>query len=932
MEQTHRKLNGLFALLVLLVVFFSYLAVLSPSISFWDCGEYVAVGASLAIPHPPGNPLYVMMARVATIAFFFFKEIAYRINLITPITGALAMMLIYLTIVRAMVGWMGVPDTLWKRISVYLGGIVGALFAAFGNSVLFCAVEAEVNMPQLLPIAFNTWLGLVWAQSKDPKRDRYLLLATYISFLGIGIHMYSMITLLPLFVLVLMVDKEKRYDWRLWITVLICGLVLYNISWFVYLGAATAIITLIMSFMLQQEGRKWRFCFFIALFSLMGFSSHVYIPIRSALNPMIDENHPATLKAFDDYLARKQYGSESMVTRAFWRRGSWQHQLGIQDNMGFGGFWLTQFYHFSTLDTRIDPQKNKPYLFTRQPGGIGMLQLLLYLLPTFLIFFGYGYLYKRNKNAAIMLGLLILICTLGLVFYMNFADGTRSEQRDYQMWVHYGKQGPEPLVHQEVRVRDYFWIGGFMFYGMWIGIAVSALLHLLFTSKISLLRSTVAPIAVVLFLVSPALPFSQNMGLNSRAGDFVPFDYAYNLLMSCERDGIIFTNGDNDTFPLWALQEAYGIRRDVRIVNLSLVNTDWYIKQMKHLDPKVPVTFSDEEIEKLNHQANPFKEPFDYKLTNANIVVKIPGQREQNALRVQDKMVLHVVDANAWRKPIYFAVTVSDDNKMGLDPYLRMEGLAYRVMPYVVPADQKIDIERTLFYLDKVYSYRGLGDGSCVLNETSFKLLSNYAAAYIQVVWTLRQPLAALKDSVSMLEKQATDAKKPDSSAVQLTSLRDRYEKELTLVIDKMDQCISIMPWEWRWRMLRQDILMTHGKNAEAEKRAREALIIEPENSEYLKALAQALESNGKQTEAQEVLKKVIATDPNPWDAYMVLARNYEERGMYDSAIAVMRQFSESHPGDRRAAYMISQLEAKKNPVKPQDTSAKAGKAKANAG
>jgi len=935
MELTHTRLNRLFALLVLFISFISYVAILSPSVSFWDCGEYVASGASLAIPHPPGNPLYVMIIRVATIVFFFFKEVAFRINLITPIMGAFTAMLVYLIIVRAMVGWMGMPDTVWKRISIYLGGIVGALFAAWSNTVLFCAVEAEVNLPQLLPITLNTWLGLVWMQSKDPKRDRILLLAAYIAFLGIGIHMYSMISLLPLFLLVMLVDKEKRYDMRLWVTCILCGIIAYDIGLFLILGPVALVINLIMMFFSDRNKKKWQFAFLIALFAILGFSAHAYIPIRSALNPMIDENHPATWKSLNDYLNRKQYGSESMISRAFWRRGTFAHQMGIEGNMGFGGFWLTQFFHFSPLDMQNDPKKNQPYLFTRNGPGIGALQLIVYLIPTAFIFFGWTYLYKRNKSAAIMLGLLIVIMTVGLVFYMNFADGTRCEYRDYQLWVKYGKQGDMPVVHREVRVRDYFWVGGFLFYGMWIGIAVSSLLHLLFTHKDRLMRSTVAPIATMLFAVSPALPATQNIPMQSRVRDFVPFDYAYNLLMSCDENGILFTNGDNDTFPLWALQEAYGIRKDVRIVNLSLVNTDWYIKQLKKLEPKVAVTYTDEQIERLNHEANRWEEAFDFKLPHAGITVRVPGRKELNALRVQDKMVLHIVDNNNWKKPVYFAITVSDDNKMGLDPYLRMEGLVWRVMPRVLARDEQTDIDRTLHMLDKVYSYRGLGDGSTVLGETSFKLLTNYAAGYIQVVFTLRPTLMKLKTEIDSLDRTVAAAKKADTTlAAALTSKRQEYQHLYDLIIEKLDQCISIMPWEWRWRMVRHELLMLGQRFADAEKRAREALAIEPDNAEYLKALAQALMETGKKDEAQAILKRVMTIDSNPWDVYYTLARNYEERGMMDSAVEVMKQFEESHPGDRRASYMVQQLQAKKSAglLPKTDTAAKKAAAKANAG
>jgi hypothetical protein len=837
-EQTHRKLNAIGALLVGTIAFVTYIVIVSPTVSFWDCGEYAASCHTLEIPHPPGNPLYIMIGRVVSMSLFFVKDMAYRLNLITVAMDSITALLVYLVVVRALIGFMGIPDTLWKRITVYVGGLVGGLFAAFGNTFLFCSVEAEVNGPQLLPIMLNTWLALVWAQSKDAKRDRLLLLITYISFLGIGIHMYSMIVMVPIFIFIMLVDAEKRKDWRLWATVPLVGLVMYDTMLFIYLAPATALITLVVSFVDGKNRRKWRLCFWVAFLALAGFSCHFYIPVRSNLNPIIDENHPATAKAFTDYMQRKQYGSETMVQRMFWRRGTWSHQFGIDSNMGFGGFMATQFFKVSPLDTQKSWFENGT--------AAGMRKLVLYSLPLGLMFFGWFYLYRKHRNTAILLISLELVSTVGLVLYMNFADGTKSEQRDYVAWANHGRQGPEPLVHREVRVRDYFWVGGFLLYGMWMGLAAGGILHGLFTNRRKFLRMTVAPVASVLFLVSPALPFSQNVHEQSRRGNFVAFDYAYNLLMTCEKDGILITNGDNDTFPLWALQEAYGIRRDVRIVNLSLVNTGWYIRQLKDLEPKVPISFTDEQIEGLAPELNPFVEPTPYAMPNAGIKIVIPGRRQQNALRIQDKVVLNFVDSNRWRKPVYFAVTVSDDNFMGLDPYLQMQGLAYRVLPAPVAPDRRLDVDRTVFLLDKVYRFRGLGDGTANLDETAEKLLSNYAACYIQVALTLRKPIMDLRDRIQTLKKGDAESKTARPEQGLLAAMQNEYDGKLGLVVGKMDQCVALMPWDWRPRMLRHEFLVNHGRFPDAEKRAREALSIDPKNGEYLKMLAQALELEGK--------------------------------------------------------------------------------------
>jgi hypothetical protein len=927
MEKTHRRLNTILALIVLGITFATYITIVSPTVSFWDCGEYAASCHTLEIPHPTGNPLYIMIGRVVSMSLFFVKDLAYRLNLITVVMDAFIVMFIYLIIIRTLVGFMGIPDTRWKQITIYVGAVMGALFAAFGRTMLFDSVEAEVNGPQLLPIVINAWLLLVWAQSKDPKRDRLLVLATYLAFLGIGIHMYSGTVLAPMALFVALVDKQKLRDWRLWVTAVSCGIIMYDTVLYIWCGLGAVAVMGLGALMSGQNKAKWAFCFWLVLMSMIGFSCYLYVPVRSALNPMIDENHPATMQAFSDYLQRKQYGSEAMAQRMFWRRGTWGHQFGVEGNMGFGGFFITQFFHFSNLDMQNDNQ-GKPYIFTKDGAAAGWGKMLLYLIPVGFLLFGFYYLYKKYRNVAILLITLELMTTIMLTLYMNFADGTKAEQRDYIAWTQHGKQGPVPVVHREVRVRDYFWAGGFLFQGMWLGISASLLMNLLFTNRRKFLRTTVAPVCAVLFAVSPALPFQQNVHDQSRRGNFVPFDYAYNLLMTCEKDGILFTNGDNDTFPLWALQEAYGIRKDVRIVNLSLVNTDWYIKQLKDLDPKVAISFNHAQIEGLIHEANPFAEPTPYTMPNAGIHIVLPGRQQQSALRVQDKMVLNIVDSNKWRKPVYFAVTVSDDNFMGLDPYLQMQGLAYRIMPAVVPQDKRVDIDRSVYLLDHVYRFRGLGDGKANLEETAQKLLSNYAACYIQVALTLRKPLMDMRDEIAALQKQLADTTKkapPDQVAL-LESKRREYEQKLDLVVTKMDQCVALMPWDWRPRMLRQEFLANHGRAAEAEKRAREALSIDPGNIEYVKMLAQALDLEGKRQEANGMLKQIVDRDPDPWNACLTLARNYEEMQQYDSAFMIAEQFAQSHPGDKRAADLITRYQQLMRPAAPVGGPADTGK------
>jgi hypothetical protein len=454
--------------------------------------------------------------------------------------------------------------------------------------------------------------------------------------------------------------------------------------------------------------------------------------------------------------------------------------------------------------------------------------------------------WKKNRSAAVFLISLMLLTSIGLVLYMNFADGNLPEKFDYEQWNRAGRPGPMPTVHREVRVRDYFFTAGFMYFGMWIGMAATCLLHALFSSKDSAVSKTAAPICAILLIVSPVIPAVTNYNLNNRNGDWVPYDYAYNLLNSCEPNGIPFTNGDNDTFPLWALQEAYGIRTDVRVVNLSLVNTDWYIKQLKKLDPIVPISYSESEIEKLlRPQLNPFAEPRQHTLKNAGITLTLPGQKEQRVLRVQDMMVLNIVDATKWSKPIYFAMTVSEDNLMGLTPYLQASGLVYKVMPQQVNFETQYNLERSLALVDSIYQFRGIGNAKN--NDTSRRLLTNY----LQIAFDLRRPMERLKREIAVMKTAYSDSEENSEEAQKLAQLEKTYAESKETAAKFFDKCAEIMPWDWRPAAIRHEFFMDHAMAQEAVDAMERALKDDPENSNHYQTMLE----QAKRAVEQQALK-----------------------------------------------------------------------------
>lgn len=315
------------------------------------------------------------------------------------------------------------------------------------------------------------------------------------------------------------------------------------------------------------------------------------------------------------------------------------------------------------------------------------------------------------------------------------------------------------------RERDYSYVGSFLAFSIWIGIAGAAILDKVLTyfSERSF-RKEAGYITLILLLLVPAVVASTNYRSHDRSGNFVAWDYSYNILQTCEPNAIIFTNGDNDTFPLWYLQEVEGIRKDVTVANLSLLNTDWYIRQLKESRPPGErfVTFSEAQIAGRQAIANnpatgePLRLQVSYwKETPVAVPVADDPENEQGkvswkikptlgqGIRVQDLMILHIIQAAKWRYPIYFAVTVSPKNRIGVEKYLQMEGLAFRLRSHEVSSVNYERLEKNLtsvvdhddWSVDyrQGYKFRNLDNPDVYFNPNIIKLLQNYRSAFLQL-------------------------------------------------------------------------------------------------------------------------------------------------------------------------------------------------------
>jgi Protein of unknown function (DUF2723) len=382
----------------------------------------------------------------------------------------------------------------------------------------------------------------------------------------------------------------------------------------------------------------------------------------------------------------------------------WNFSGRQNDTQGTGGSvngnWITGI---NFLDEPRIGSSDMPANMKKDPS-----RNVYYMLPLLLGIIGMLYHFKKdNKNWWVIL-LLFFMTGLAIVLYLNqYSD--------------------------QPRERDYAYAGSFYFFAIWIGIGVLALFEELAKA---VKENIAAPVAGVLcFLAVPVIMGSQNRDDHDRSGRYLTRDIAFNYLNSCAPDAILFTNGDNDTFPLWYAQEVEGKRTDVRICNLMLLNTDWYINEMKvksHESDPLPITLPEKKYyEGVNSQVyvvEKSKEPVDIstviewiksdnKATKFQIseteqldnipsrTIRIPVDASKviasgavkpadadkivpyidiklkgNAIIKSSLVVLDILAHNDWKRPIYF-VTGYHDDAMGLEEYFQLEGLAYRLVP-----------------------------------------------------------------------------------------------------------------------------------------------------------------------------------------------------------------------------------------------------------
>lgn len=497
---------------------------------------------------------------------------------------------------------------------------------------------------------------------------------------------------------------------------------------------------------------------------------------------------------------------------------------------------------------------------TVQDAGIDVSQL--FAIPLIIALFGLFYHFQRDwKMASVFLIMFIFLGYL-TAFYQN-------------------QQQPQP------RERDYFYTGAFFVFSLWVALGARGILDLIYDGvKGSLHKPVFGLVIALLTILVPLNMLRANYFKNDRSNNFVPWDYSYNLLQSAAPNSIIFTNGDNDTFPLWYLQDVEGVRRDVRIANLSLLNTGWYIKQLKNTEPhgaaKIKMSFSDQQIDRIGPsqwQTRKIEIPVEDKtykefgITDTAITNdgKISWNMESTvnfgsvkAVRAQDIVAMDIVRSNLNDRPIYFAVTTPDNSKIGLNSYLTMEGLAFRVTPkrnndFYSSINEEIMWEQLMdnpeeysTEYDPGFKFRGLNDSTIFMDENHKRLTLNYRNSYIRL------------------------------ALYYLYSAKD-YDKTVQ-VLDKMDENIprKLIPIDYR---LLNDIA----------------------NAYYGAGAKDRYEELAREIEA-EALKSIEAEPMNvsgDYNPYFVLKQIYDNLGEYDKFLELLQRLKKLIPNDPSIDRMI---------------------------
>ena len=653
---------GITALAVLVL----YLVTLAPSTAMWDTSEYIAAAKVLGLPHPPGNPFFVLIGH-----FFGMLPIhssyAARVNILAAVCSAGSAMMWFLITERVLVAWL--PHR-WQRIT---GGVLAAVIGATAFTVWNQSVVNEkVYTIGLFGLALISWLTVRWADDPDgPKADRILVLIAFLLGLGYSNHMAGMLAAPAVGIAVLI---------RRWQTIL-----------------------------------RWKLILYALAAMMLGFTPFATQPIRAAYFPAINEGEPTacatelradctftklTWDRFKYNFDRGQYGKPSLLER----QAPFSAQIGM--------WWL--YFKWQWLrdgDNTAPAWQSILAAFFLVLGLIG----------------GYVH-WRRDPRSFSYFGPFMFSVTLLLIYYLNFKYGA-SQAPDLGESVDREVRDRDYFYLWSFSAWSVWAALGMVYLWETLAALFGADQVKLGKETVEQPRRRSWLMATPVLALA-LIPLIVNWKWAARAGHTETADFARDMLNSVEPYGILVVVGDNDTFPLWYAQEVEGVRRDVIVANTSLLRTDWYTRQLirrpiyEYDAAKGPVIFRNRTWTKPSgpplrmsfDEANavpeyyPLQAPSLFRKEGTNIAAIIPP----HPLIRDELLILQMIKDSYPERPLFFSGSSGNYQQLlGMSPYTVTQGLVRKLLPDTarvgggivhVPGAGMVDVARSQALWDSVYT------------------------------------------------------------------------------------------------------------------------------------------------------------------------------------------------------------------------------------
>ena len=883
---SYRRWNNITGWFVFLLSAIVYMMTVEPTVSFWDCGEFILSAYGLQVGHPPGAPLFLMLGRIATLfSFGDASKVAMMVNMFSALCSAFTILFLFWTIthlVRRVFTRTANLDA--RHIPAIIGsGIIGSLAYTFSDTFWFSAVEGELYSLSSLILGLVFWAMLKWEEEADDTRSgRWIILIAYIMGLGLGVHRLNLLVI-PVLVFVFYFRKYevtgKGILYTLAVSLLLLGTMVfivipgvpkvagwfelffvnvaglpYNTGLFIFVISVTAGLVFGIRLTLKKNKVVMNYIFTCFTVIMIGYSSYAMIMIRSSARPPMNQNNPSDIFSLSYYINMQQYGSSPKFSGPYYSapavdvknivggynkvNGKYepyykpdyiynenfttifprmyspepQHKPSYEywgrvkgrkytattpsgketivcptfgENLRFffryqTGFMYFRYFMWNFAGRQNDIQGNGNQIHGNWISGIKFLDEMrlgdqdnipedlkknparntYYLLPLIIGILGMVWQYRKDRNGFLLVLAFFIMTGFAIILYLN--------------------QYPN-----QPRERDYAYAGSFYAFAIWIGIGFMYLYDLL--KKAAGEKTSAAVTLVLLLAAGPVLMASQNWDDHDRSDRYTARDIGANYLESCAPNSILFTYGDNDSFPVWYVQDVERIRSDVRVANLSYIQAGWYIDMMRQKafesDP-LPISLPPEKyIEGIRVQM-PVNNTVD-KPQNIKTVVRFLGlddrkfqidftgrgdyvnylptnkllidvdstlvlsngtvkeyfkdrivspmtweYTESDALK-GDLAIMDLIANNDWKRPVYISTTVPSSQYKGLEKYFIQEGMAYRIVPVKTdnsdPGEYGMIDPFTMYdNMMNKFKWGNASDPSVYLDENNRRMFNNF--------------------------------------------------------------------------------------------------------------------------------------------------------------------------------------------------------------